>query len=35
MMGSFLLLFLLVWVIIFASLWVWYEDYYNNKDKDF
>ena len=28
-MGSFLLLFLLGWVIIFAALWVWYEDYKN------
>lgn len=30
MMGSFLLLFLLGWVVIFAALWVWYENYKNN-----
>lgn len=34
MMGSFLLLFLLGWVVIFAALWVWFEDYHNRKDQD-
>ena len=33
-MGSFLLLFLLFWFILTASIWVYFEDYYKNKDKD-
>ena len=34
MMGSYLLLFFLGWAITIASIWVYFEDYYNNKDRD-
>jgi hypothetical protein len=31
MMGSYLLLFFLGWIITIASIWVYFEDYHNNK----
>lgn len=32
MMGSYLLLFFLGWAIVLATIWVYFEDYYKNKD---
>lgn len=34
MMGSFLLLFLLGWVITLASIWTFFEDYYKDDNQD-
>jgi ABC-type polysaccharide/polyol phosphate export permease len=34
MIGSYLLLFFLGWAITLASIWVYFEDYHNNKDGD-
>jgi len=32
MIGSFLLLFLLFWIILTAGIWVYFEDHFKDKD---